>query len=217
MDKRLIAHELGHAMMGYLYEPKQTPGTMSFESDLTISAYVLFNHTRKRKTAKNSSDIARIRGNSYLGGIFGELIECDKTYIIGTRGDIDDMLTGLRFLGKNNSSKVSKSKIFKELWTWFYTDKDAWSFTGMMARWMDENNLSNMAGSYMHSSRVKSRLPETWRIYQKFLKHINIEEFKAVVDEIHDKNKIVIRKNILEKYGKRIIKREALEPRFVRC
>lgn len=202
----LIAHELGHAIYAYLYEPEARAARMLLKPDGNTAGCVEFDEWEG--LAVVDKNVAKIKGNSYLGGLFGELIWYDRTRVMGLRGDMDELLCELRYVGKEGRYRRSRSKLFAELWGWFYSDKDDWSYGGMMRRWMDDSRT----GKIMHASRVEKRLPETWKLYQKMLKHIDADAFRAAVRELGQSNKKVVQGRTLVKYAKRIIPDTVMHP-----
>ena len=64
----------------------------------------------------------------------------------------------------------------------------------------------------MHKSRVKKRLPETYRLYEKFLSHIDVGEFRTIVDDIYRSGRNEIGTKDLVKFGRRIIPHTVLRP-----
>ena len=202
----LIAHELGHAIYGYLYEPEQYPTSMSLKGTGGVAGYLEFEEWEGLPVI--DGNVAKIKGNSYLGGLFGELIWQNQTQVMGLRGDIDELLTGLRYVGKPGSYRRSRSKLFAELWAWFYTDRDDWSYGGMMKLWYDNSHR----GKIMHASRVKTRLPETWKLYEKFAKNIDHDAFRVTVKDIEARNTPVLYRQSLKMYGRRIIPDTVLHP-----
>jgi hypothetical protein len=206
---KLIAHELGHVIYAYLYETKQYPVSMILKPEGNTAGCVEF---EEYWTTLGTADgaVARIAGNSYLGGFFGELLWCNKVRVMGIRADLDELLTELRYIGKYGKYRRSRSKLFKELWTWFYTDTDKWSYGGMMKTWLDSPN--NRGGTEMAASRVEKRLPEVWKLYCKFLEHINKEAFANSVLDIGARRNAIMYRQSLRMYGRRIIPDTVLHP-----
>jgi hypothetical protein len=201
-----IAHELGHAIYGYLYEPEQYPCTMCLKDENSTIGYIEFEAWQD--LAVTDGNIARIKGNSYLGGMFGELVWHDQVQVMGLRGDMDELLTELKYTGKEGNYRRSRGKLFTELWSWFYTSRDALSYGGLMKQWYDNGR----AGKILTAAQIQKRLPETWKLYEKFLAHIDASEFREVVREINTRNKEVLYRRTLQMYGRRIIPDTVLHP-----
>jgi hypothetical protein len=217
----LIAHELGHAIFSYLYDKDSYPTSMVLKADGSTAACVNFDEYEDLPVA--NGNIARIPSNSYLGGMFGEFIWNGNCRVMGIRGDMDELLTELRYIknGKRPGGKGgmhdsehryrrSKSKIFEELWAWFYTDRDQWSYGGMMKRWMDCPH--NRSGTVMPLSRFRKRLPETAKIFDTFVSDIDISEFVQSVKDIRDSESTLLQSRTLRKLGRRIIPDTVLHP-----
>lgn len=195
--RTLIAHELGHAIAGYLFEPNVRPATIHLvpAGDGSLASCSFYEY--EGDFQMGDGRLSRIKNMSYLGGIFGELLIRDRTYLLGIRGDLDE------FLCENRYPRKSRSKIVNELFAWFYTDKDDWSFGGRMKLYFDCPR--GFSGTYMHESRLKKRLPETWKAYQKFLKCIDQDKFIDAVDKINSSGSKYVQTRSIQKYGKQII------------
>lgn len=211
--KSLLAHELGHAIFSYLYDTDAYPTCLKLTPTEDTLGYVEFNAGEGLPCA--DQHIGRIPSNSYFGGMFGEMLHSGRFRTLGVRNDIDDLLSALRYTknGKPNgkqSYRRSKSAIFRELWAWFYTDHDRLSYGGMMKRWMDCPR--GVDGTYMTEKQFAKRLPVTAKIFEKFISHIDPEEYNAVVEEMYESRKQVFRSATLRKYGRRIILDTAMHP-----
>lgn len=204
----MIAHELGHAIMGYLYEKETHPYSIDLRMDQTSMGRANFEEWSDLPCADDN--LSRLHGISYLGGMFGELLWVGYTEVRGLRSDMDEWLTQLSYLGEEGRHRRSRSKLYKELCYWYYGGTDDWSFAGMMRRWLDSSY--SQTGQRLYEGRVKKRLPETWKIYQRFLAHIDPVEFKAVVEEIYQRGYKVVPRKTLEKFGRRIIPDTVLHP-----
>ena len=207
-SKVIIAHELGHLIMAILYEKEEYATSMQLVPDASTVACVNFEGWENLAVVDNN--IARLKGNSYLGGIFGELAWYDRFNIWGIRCDLDEFLTENRYLGNEKHYRRSRAKIVNELFGWFYSDSDEWSFGGRSKLWFTCPRA--VRGARLSSKRVKERLPITWKLYQKFLSCIDLAEFKTVVNEIHDKKSKIVPARSLRKYAKRIIPITVMHP-----
>lgn len=212
--KSLAAHELGHAIFSYLYDTDETPTSMSLVPDGYTMGCVNFATEPGLPVADGS--VAKIKSSSYLGGMFGELIYHGRFRTMGVRTDMDEFLTGLRFV-KNGSDgtggnryRRSRSKIFRELWAWFYTDKDRLSYGGMMKRWADCPR--GVDGTQFTLTQFKKRLPVTAAVFEKFLSHIDATMFNTVVDEIVETKRTNIPARSLRKMARRIIPDTVMHP-----
>lgn len=210
----LIAHELGHAIFSYLYDTDSYPTDMQLHSDGNTMACVNFVEDENLPYA--DARIAKIPANSYLGGLFGELAWNGRFRVMGIRADMDEILTELRYVknGKQRNGdqryRRSRSALFPELWSWFYTDRDAWSYGGCMKRWMECPR--GTTGTVMTESRFRKRLPELAKIYDRFLEQIDHDQFKAAVHDIRSTGKNKLPGRTLRKYGRRIIPDTVLHP-----
>jgi len=217
----LIAHELGHVLFSYLYDKDSYPTSMVLKSDGNTAACVNFDEYEDLPVA--NGQIARIPSASYLGGMFGEFIWNGRCRVMGIRADMDELLTEYRYIknGKRPGGKGgvhdsehryrrSQSKLFKELWAWFYTDRDQWSYGGMMKRWMDCPN--NRSGTIMTTSRFKKRLPETYKVFETFCSDIDLDEFVNSVTDIQRSSSTRLQSRTLRKYGRRIIPDTVMHP-----
>lgn len=220
-NHNLIAHELGHAVFSYLYDRDSYPTSMALKSDGSTAACVNFEEYDDLPVA--NGNIARIPSASYLGGMFGEFIWSGRCRIMGIRADMDELLTEFRFIkngkrpggpgGHYNSEhryRRSRSKLFRELWNWFYVDRDQWSYGGMMKRWMDCPN--NRSGTIMTVERFRKRLPETAKVYESFVNDIDTEEFVDSVKQIQESGSKLLQSRTLRKHGRKIIPDTVLHP-----
>lgn len=216
VNHNLIAHELGHVIFSYLYDTDSYPMNMVLKSDGSTAACVNFEGYEDLPVA--NGHIARIPSGSYLGGMFGELIWNGRVRVMGIRSDMDELLTGFRFIkngkkygnGEEHRYRRSRSKLFRELWNWFYVDRDAWSYGGMMKRWMD--SPSNRSGTIMTLSRFKKRLPETAKVFDTFVNDIDTEAFCDSVLEIQERGSTLLQSRTLRRHGRAIIPDTVLHP-----
>lgn len=209
MDKPTIAHELGHVIVSYLYDRETRPTSMILKPGPSSKAWVNFDSWENLPVA--DYNLSRLKGVSYLGGIFGELLWHQKFNVFGVRGDVEEYLSELRFMGKDGKYRRSRSKIFKELFNWYYVDKDEWSFGGRMNAWM--NSSQPTRSLVISEKRVKDRLPELYSIYsKKFAGLIDTKEFKGSVNDFYNKDIKVVRSGTLLKHARKIIPSHVLSP-----
>jgi len=132
-----------------------------------------------------------------IAGMFGELISYGKTYPNGIRGDIDE------FLAANRYPRKSRSALVNELFDWFYIATDKSSFRSAMKLYFDSPR--KYYGYSLSAAEVEKRLPETWKVYQKFLDNIDVDEFEWAVDEIHNSGSEIVQNRTLLKHCRNII------------
>ncbi len=186
MNKNVIAHELGHAIVGYLMDKDFWPTNIElYSNDHKVKAACIFESNRMEKP--------KLSGTKYvsdLGGLIGEMIWEGSWRVWGASYDLDSIA------GSGNN------KIAVEIDNWMWMENGPKSYHGLMANM----SRSKRKKIYVDESFTQYKLPNVWKVYKKVLKNINSEEFRNIVNEIYKEklNKILYKR--LHGYIQRIVK-----------
>ena len=192
-NKKIIAHELGHAICGYILDNAFHPIELELETDdPTARAYCHFSELEEKGNTSIKS-LTKLENISDLGGLFGELILDGSWAPWGSSYDMDDfIITNIK----------SKSALITELFDWMWNDGDELGYCQVIRR---EKTIKGKRDTTLDVYDTMDRLPNLWAVYMDFLWKIDRKEFNEVVDEISKGKKKNIKGAELKKYILRIV------------
>ena len=171
VNKKIIAHEIGHALVGRLFDKEYDPDYLLLEGEKGSIAACYFLQERTSippyPGLKNISD---------LGGMFGELLYCGCWWPWGARADLD------------NISYEGNNKLVKEVDEWLWNSNKKNSFFGLI------KNKTRLERRRIKCDKVYTvkYLPNIWNEYCKFINFIDKKEFLLVIDEIYNEKECII-------------------------
>lgn len=170
-DRYVIAHELGHAVCAAVQDRYWKPIKLELDSD--GSALAVCHAVRLEESKAISGRYSNTRDVMNLGGLFGEMAFQGRWSPWGARYDIDEFVIG---------NRTSRSKVKEELDSWLWKDIDKHSFRQCAKKY----DIGNRFNFKLSEEDTKKRLPELYKIYEDFLKRIDIVSFVDAVEEIYN-------------------------------
>ena len=161
--KLTIAHELGHALYGNLFDTEADATSIDIGGDASLQGWCEF---AEKQQAHIPTKYSRLKDLSDLGGIFGELMFSGSFGVYGARSDLDDFVT---------VNKRSQSSIIGELYNWFWLEDDDLSY----------KTITKYECTQITEDEMINRLPWLYDAYQTFNQYIDEEQFTCEVDELH--------------------------------
>ena len=135
MTKQLIAHEIGHALVGLFFDKKKVPEQAEFYLDSDDGAAADQTSSIVPPSTKKYTLFFSIDGKLYhldeiwvLGGIIGELLYSQKFDPWRARADFEDFLYRALVGKPKNYSKLSK-QVAEEFYGWFYSTTNTQNFS----------------------------------------------------------------------------------------
>ena len=193
--RSIIAHEMGHAIVGEILDSEYEPTTITLRSTKGEAGRAACNFNTTGEYGNTSlPTIRRLHNLIDLGGIFGELILNGEWSPWGASYDLED------FVGVNIESR---GKLITELFNWMYNDEDDQSYFDLIRK---EKDIIGKRNTTLTWNDTRTRLPQLWEVYLDFVGKIDIKNFKDVVVEIEKGSEKEISKARLNRYMKRIVR-----------
>lgn len=193
--KTIIAHELGHAVMGGRIDFGWIASEIKLKTDRGDAARAYCNMDETGRVGNNSvKGTTQLINICDLGGMFGELVYGGEWSPWGASYDLEEFVL---------QNIKSKSKLINEIFWWLWNAKDDLAYLEMIRR---KPTINGKRTTIMNWYETMNRLPELWKVYLDFCGRIDINEYKVVVNEIRKSGTEIVSGEELRQYINRVVR-----------